>query len=315
MKKTIVPALLALGFAASCGGPGGGSDYDRSSTPPPPAPAMEAAGSYGAVGKMAADQSFSEPAPAETPDVEPGAEQYIAYSHSLGLRLPKGGVDQMMQAHVEACKSAGTDTCIVVNSNIYNSDEDYVSGNVSLRANPDWIDSFLAGIDEEAEEAGGEISSRSTRAEDLTRQIIDTDSRLDAQRTLQGRLEGLLERRDGTLGDLLQIERELARVTGDIESIEAQLKALRLRVSMSSLDISYETKLAAFSGSRANPLGEAIDNFFYNLSGAIAAVITAFAVGLPWLLLIGVFLWIWLKLVWPRVRRRKPGATPKAPKS
>ena len=107
------------------------------------------------------------------------------------------------------------------NKLIYNANEDYVSGNVSLRAKPDWIETFLAAIDEATEKAGGEVTSRSTRADDLTRQIIDTDSRLEAQKTLQTRLEGLLERRDGTLGDLLQIERELARVTGDIESIEA----------------------------------------------------------------------------------------------
>ncbi len=311
--RHMAPALAAIGLLAACGGSDGGGNYDRPTASPPP-PVMEEAADYGGVSKRAAGQAYGDPqsAPApDRPDAEPGAEQYIAYSHSLGLRLPKGGVDTMMQAHVKACQDAGTNTCIVINSNIYNSNEDYVSGNVSLRAKPDWIEAFLGAVDEATEEAGGEITSRSTRAEDLTREIIDTDSRLDAQRTLQGRLEGLLERRDGTLGDLLQIERELARVTGDIESIEAQLKALRLRVSMSSLDISYETKMPAFSGSRSNPLGEALGDFFYNLSAAIGAVITAFAVGLPWLLLIGLFLWIWLKLIWPRVRRRKQKPEPK----
>ncbi|MEM5518666.1 DUF4349 domain-containing protein [Henriciella sp. AS95] len=309
MKKLIVPALAAIALTAACGGPGGESsaDYDRPSSPPPPpppAPTMEMAadGVVGGMSKQAYSQSPSEPVRPDTPDAEPGAEQYIAYSHSLGLKLPKGGVDAMMQAHVDACKSAGTNTCIVINSNTYSYDEDQVNGNVSLRAKPEWIEQFLGAVDEATEAAGGEITSRSTRADDLTRQIIDTDSRLDAQRTLQGRLEGLLERRDGTLGDLLQIERELARVTGDIESIEAQLKALRLRVSMSSLDISYETIIPPFSSSRSNPLGEAFGDFFYNLSAAIGAVITAFAVGLPWLLLLGVFLWIWLKLIWPRMR-------------
>nr|WP_233356045.1 DUF4349 domain-containing protein [Henriciella aquimarina] len=308
--KQFAPALLAVGWLAACGGPGG-SEADRPASPPPPAP-MEVAESYGGVSKMAADQAYNDSAPApDRPDAEPGAEQYIAYSHSLGLRLPKGEVDAMMKAHVEACRSAGTSICIVINSNVYNANEDYMSGNLSLRAKPDWIETFLGAIDEATEEAGGEITSRSTRAEDLTRQIIDTDSRLDAQRTLRTRLEGLLERRDGTLGDLLSIERELARVTGEIESIEAQLKALRLRVSMSSLDISYETKVPPFSGSRSNPLGEALGDFFYNLSAAIASVITAFAVGLPWLILIGIFLWIWLKLIWPRIRRRKPSQTEK----
>ena len=211
----------------------------------------------------------------------------------------------MMAAHVEACRTAGASTCIVINSNIYSQEEDYASGNLSIRATPDWIEAFLGRVDAETETAGGEVTQRSTRAEDLTRQIIDTGARLDAQKTLQGRLLNLLERRDGELGELLQIEREIARVTGDIESIEAQLKTLRLRVSMSSLDINYQTKVPAFSGSRENPLGEAFGDFFYNLSAAIAAVITAFAVGLPWILLLALFLWIWLKLIWPRLRGKK----------
>ena len=309
MKKLIVPALAAFGVLAACGGPGSDvAEYDRSPVPPPPPPPVEMAmAADGFVGSQKMSYGGSEgeirPAPTpERPDAEPGAVQYIAYSHQLGLRLPKGGVKPMMQAHLDACRNAGTNTCIIINSNEYSNGEDNVSGNISLRAKPDWIDQFLGAVEEATETAGGEITNRSTQADDLTRSIIDTESRLNAQRTLQGRLEGLLERRDGTLGDLLQIERELARVTGDIESIEANLKALRLRVSMSSLDVNYQTKIPPFSNSRENPLGEAFGNFFYNLSAAIGAVITAFAVGLPWLLLIGVFLWIWLKLIWPRMR-------------
>ncbi|WP_233355758.1 DUF4349 domain-containing protein [Henriciella litoralis] len=305
IKKLIAPTVLALGLLAGCGGPdSGGIIADRGR--PSAAPVMEEATIYGGADQMAADESYGEPiAGPDRPDAEPGAEQYIAYSHSLGLRLPKGGVDAMMQAHVKACREAGTNTCIVINSNVYNSNEDYVSGNMSLRARPDWIETFLGAVDEATETAGGDITSRSTSAEDLTRSIIDTSSRLDAQKILQGRLEGLLERRDGTLGDLLQIERELARVTGEIESIEAQLKALRLRVAMSSLDISYETKREPFSASRGNPLGEAFGDFFYNLSMALGSVITAFAIGLPWLILLGILMFIWLRAIWPWVRRRR----------
>lgn len=296
-------SLLSL---AACGG-GGGADYERSRAAPSPVLAEESI-SYdediSLKSVAGAQASPAEPSP-ETGTGEPAAEQYIAYSHNLGLTLPKGGVEPMMAAHTEACRAAGTSTCIVINSNVYSQEEDYASGNLSIRATPDWIDNFMGLVEGDAEKAGGEITQRSTRAEDLTRQIIDTGARLDAQKTLRGRLLNLLERRDGELGELLQIERELARVTGDIESIEAQLKTLRLRVSMSSLDLNYQTKVPAFSGSRENPLGEAFGDFFYNLSGAIAAVITAFAVGLPWVLLLGVFLWIWLKLIWPRLRGKK----------
>lgn len=299
-------ALGTLGLAAC----GGGSDYDRSASAPAPVMADEALEFSGNASLKSAGAPRMESAPVTPPTGEPAVEQYIAYSHNLGLTLPRGGVDPMMAAHTAACRAAGTNTCIVINSNIYSQEEDYASGNLSIRATPDWIDTFMSSVEADTESAGGEITQRSTNAEDLTRQIIDTGARLDAQKTLQGRLLGLLERRDGELGELLQIERELARVTGDIESIEAQLKTLRLRVSMSSLTIGYQTKVPAFSGSRENPLGEAFGDFFYNLSSAIAAVITAFAVGLPWIILLGLFLWIWLKLIWPRLRGRK--AKPKS---
>ena len=304
--RTLLLSASLMGLAAC----GGGGSPDRAEMPPaPPAPVMSESAiefdtDIGLKARSGPQAGPQEGSPVPTAG-EPMAEQYIAYSHDLGLTLPKGGVDPMMSAHTNACRSAGTSTCIVINSNIYSQEEDYASGNLSIRATPEWIETFLGAIDADTEAAGGEVTQRSTRAEDLTRQIIDTGARLEAQKTLQGRLLSLLERRDGKLGELLQIERELARVTGDIESIEAQLKTLRLRVSMSSLNVNYQTKVPAFSGSRENPLGQAFGDFFYNLSAAIAAVITAFAVGLPWILLIGLFLWIWLKLIWPRLRGKK----------
>ncbi|HAW55622.1 MAG TPA: DUF4349 domain-containing protein, partial [Hyphomonas sp.] len=168
------------------------------------------------------------------------------------------------------------------------------------------IETFLEGVDAEAEQANGDVTNRQTTAEDLTVSIIDTDARLNAQQTLQKRLEELLANRDGELGDLLATERELARVNGEIDSLKSSLKTLMLRVQMSQLSVNYETKRNPVSQGALSPIGSAFGDFFYNLSSALAAVITAFAIGLPWLILIGAFLWIWLKLIWPRIRRKKP---------
>lgn len=299
MKKIIILALGAMALTA-CGGSGGASHEAMMPSPAPIANEMVQAKMDYAVEETA--DVGSAPVP-ETG--APAVEQFIAYSHNLGMAVPKGQVEGVLQSHINACQAAGTATCIVINSNVYSQDENYANGSLSLRATPDWIKTFMQTVESDAEKAGGEITQRSTFAEDLTRQILDTGARLDAQRTLQQRLLNLLERRDGSLSDLLEIEREYARVTGEIESIEAQLKTLRLRVAMSSLDINYSTKVPPFSATRENPLGQAFSDFFYNLSGAIAAVVTAFAVGLPWIVLIGVFLWIWLKLIWPRLRGRK----------
>jgi hypothetical protein len=296
--------ISTLGLAA-CGGPGR-SDYAESARPMAAPPPVEM--SMGA--KMANDGMYMEEMDAGGgPDGSAGgeaiAQQYIAYSHSLGMRLPVAAIEPTLQGHIDACNKAGPSVCMVTNSWMNSYSEDEASASLNLRATPDWIDQFLNGVEAEAKAAKGEITNRQTTAEDLTVSIIDTDARLKAQQTLQARLEQLLADRPGKLGELLETERELARVNGEIDSLKSSLAALRQRVNMSQLSISYETKRNPVSQGALQPLARAFGDFFYNLSSALAAVITVFAVGLPWLLLIGVFVWIWLKLIWPRIRRKK----------
>ncbi|MEL7480335.1 MAG: DUF4349 domain-containing protein [Pseudomonadota bacterium] len=300
----ITAAALVL---AACGGSGGGDTSALLET-------KDMVASEAAPGRFRAAPAPApsalqapplEPAPSDDPVTDDTGEQFIAYSHSIGLRLPLEAVEPAMQGHVTACRAVGPSVCIVTNSNLSKQSDDYSSGYLSLRAKPEWIESFLDTIDAAAEEAGGEVSQRSSRAEDLTRVILDTDARLNAQTVLKARLETLLETRDGELSDFLAIERELARVTGEIESITSQLKAMRLRVSMSELSLNYETKRSLVSGGRRNPLLRAFGDFFYNLSEALASVITFFALALPWLFVIGFLLFIWLRAIWPWVRKRR----------
>jgi hypothetical protein len=292
---TSLLAIAAIALAA-CGGQG---SADRNAmAPPPPAPtAMMSEQAYQAAPMQDASGGA---APADD-----ALQQYIAYSHSLGLRLPIAAIEPVMQGHIAACSAAGPAECIVTSSYLNKDSEEWASGSLYLRATPDWIETFLKGVDAEADAANGEVTSRQTTAEDLTVTIIDTNARLHAQEALQKRIEDLLENRPGDLGELLDTERELARVNGEIDSLKSSMKALMQRVNMSQLSVSYETKRNPVSSSALSPLGDAFGGFFYNLSSALAAVITAFAVGLPWLILIGVFLWLWLKLIWPRIRRKK----------
>ncbi|MBL8200929.1 MAG: DUF4349 domain-containing protein [Chromatiales bacterium] len=144
-----------------------------------------------------------------------------------------------------------------------------------------------------------------TNAQDLTRQIIDTDARLKAQAGLRRRPEGLLETRNAGLEDLLGIERELARVNGDIDALTTTIRTLRLRVALYDLAISYETRERSVTATTFDPLTRALAGFLGNFTAALGAAITAFATGLPWLLLAGLVLWLWVKLLRPRFRRAR----------
>ncbi len=298
-RVSLAAAASAI-LLAACGA----SDraYESSPAMAPPAPEM--------LEKMAG-APMEDAVAAEGGEAAPdtaGAVQYIAYSHSIGLRIPVAAIEPTMQAHIDACNKAGPAVCVVTNSWLNAYSETEANASLNIRATPAWINTFLSGIEAEAEAVKGEVTNRQTTAEDLTVTIIDTDARLKAQILLQARIEELLADRPGNLGELLETQRELARVNGEIDSLTSSLAALRQRVNMSQLSVGYETKTDPLSQGALEPLGNAFGSFFYNLASAVAAVVTAFAVGLPWLILIGALLWIWLRLIWPRIRRKKPPA-------
>lgn len=299
LRFSMAAAAASVFALASCGA----SDraYESSPAMAPPEAAKMADATYAAAEESAEGGSAAPEAPA-------GSVQYIAYIHSIGMSLPVQAIEPTLQAHVDACNKAGPAVCVVTNSWLNAYSEDQASASLNLRATPAWIETFLGGIEAEAAAAKGEITSRQTQAEDLTVSIIDTDARLNAQTLLQARIEQLLKDRPGNLGELLETQRELARINGEIDSLKSSLAALRLRVNMSQLSVSYETKTNPLSQGALSPLGDAFGNFFYNFARALAAVINAFAGGLPWLLLLGAMLAIWLRLIWPRIRRKKPPA-------
>lgn len=243
-----------------------------------------------------------EPGSDEAP--EPQTETYLAYRYAYGLRAPAEAVRPLVQQHQQTCEAAGPSLCQIVNSNVTEAGSDRVSARLVIRAEPGWLTTFREGLEADAENAGGEVTSSSQSAEDLTRPILDTQARLDAQIQLRERLTGLLDRQGANIEELIRVERELARVNGDIESATAQLRAMRARVSMSIADLTYQSEIRPISQSTVNPVAEAFRDFAGIVLGGLAVMIRLIAGILPWLILI--IPAVWLLARWRRgVNRRK----------
>jgi len=82
----------------------------------------------------------------------------------------------------------------------------------------------------------GDEELRSVTAEDVTRQTIDLEARLKSARELRDRLRALLAQAKN-VPEILEVERELARVQAEVESMEAFLQSLRQRVALSRIDL------------------------------------------------------------------------------
>ena len=124
---------------------------------------------------------------------------------------------------------------------------------------------------------------------------------------MRERLEDLLAHRPGKLSELLEVERELANVQGEIDAMESNLAVMKARVSMSLLTIDYASAGAPVTDTTFAPIGDALQNFFGYIAQGIAIMITLIAVLAPW----GLLAWLvaWLVLRWRRTRRERVAAT------
>ena len=309
--------LATAALCAACDG--GGNDRPVGA----PEPAMEEYGETDTIvvtGSRVRSAKMASPAPVDmvSADVASGnmasgggddeadasIPRQLAYEYSASLRLPAQAVPDVVSEHETRCMQAGPKVCQVISSNVTEANPEYIHGNLEIRAAKAFMDEFRNGLAEDAEEADGQLVSMSARAEDLTRQITDTTARLEAQKTLRDRLLRLLERETDDVGDLLQIERELARVQSEIESAESWLRTLRARVSMDRLTVSYQSIPKAVTPQTAQPLRDALTSFASDLAWSLAEVIGFIARLIPWMIVIVPGLWL-LRALWRSWRKKK----------
>jgi len=88
----------------------------------------------------------------------------------------------------------------------------------------------------------GSVASRRVSAEDVTEEAIDLDARLQSLLASRDRLRKLHDSA-ATVTEVITVERELARVQGEVDSLEGRLKHLRGAASLASVDLSIRKRI------------------------------------------------------------------------
>ncbi|MFT3764877.1 MAG: DUF4349 domain-containing protein [Minicystis sp.] len=90
-------------------------------------------------------------------------------------------------------------------------------------------------------EEAGDMIHRHVAAQDVTEEFRDLEIRLKSARAVQQRLTELLARA-AKVEESIAIERELDRVSGEIERIEGRMKFLRDRAVFSTITVTFDAK-------------------------------------------------------------------------
>jgi anti-sigma factor RsiW len=108
----------------------------------------------------------------------------------------------------------------------------------------------------------GRVQTESQAGEEVTQQHADLAARLITSRGTEERLRAILQQRTGRVSDILEVEEEIARVRGEIETMEADQQTLEHRVDFATVDILLAEQFKAQLNSPADSATTRIHNAF-----------------------------------------------------
>jgi hypothetical protein len=99
----------------------------------------------------------------------------------------------------------------------------------------------------------GRVENEQRSGNEVTQQYVDLVARLNNARNTEQRLIEVLRERTGKVGDVLEVEKEIARVRGEIERMQAEQKHLENQVTFATVQIELrEERKAALEAAPAS---------------------------------------------------------------
>jgi len=145
----------------------------------------------------------------------------------------------------------------------------------------------------------GRVESEVQTGEDITAQYVDLDARLTNARNTEQRLTELLRQRTGKLSDVLEVEREIERVRGEIERQEAEKKNLAQRVEFASVNVRVREEIVRSDSVLDRLRNSAAEGYHIAVDGLIAAAVFLLSYG-PSILILVAVLFVPARLIWVR---------------
>ncbi len=160
---------------------------------------------------------------------------------TLRFVIRNGSIDLTVENTRETIKTIQTLVTaaegIISYSNVYEFREGLYAANLTIRVPQDRFDAVMSQL-----EPLGKAANIQTGQDDVTMQYVDLESRLNNQKAQEARLVEILEMAEN-VEEVLEVERELFRVRGEIESMTSQFNYLKDQVSYSTINISLREEI------------------------------------------------------------------------
>ncbi|MFK4546139.1 hypothetical protein RKD29_005735 [Streptomyces tendae] len=286
----LVTALAVTGCSASdSGSDAGGNAKAAAPQQGSPAEGSQADGKAGAAGE------------AGTADTGASAPPKLAPSHVVRTVSLSVQVEDTPRA-LDAARTATEDAGGYVGDESTTRDaEGHERTEVTLRVPVARYEDVLDDL-----EGAGKLLRRDAKAEDVTDQVVDVDSRVKSQRASVARVRELMDRAT-KLSDVVALEGELSTRQAELEALLARQAALKDRTSLATITLS----LSQTPIEHVEKKDDEDPGFLDALAGGWDAFVTmlrwvAVVLGavLPFAAAAALLVLLWLRVVRPRLPRR-----------
>ncbi len=210
------------------------SKTDEDSAPPaPPEPPAEAAPGRNEFGAPAPAQAPAAPKPekkGEPSKDQPKAPDGAIEAHETSMLIYTARVTMAVYQ---------VDQGLVAVEKIAKDNGGYLSikhdREIVIRIPRNRFEPALAQIDKI-----GDVLHRDIQAQDVTDEFVDTEIRIKNARAMQVRLKILLDK--ASVKEALEIEKEMRRVTEELELLEGKLKLLKDKIAFSTITVVFEAR-------------------------------------------------------------------------
>ncbi|MFJ5302359.1 DUF4349 domain-containing protein [Streptomyces sp. NPDC088350] len=182
---------------------------------------------------------------------------------------------------------------------------------VVLRVPTDKYDEVLTDL-----EGTGKLLDRTAKAQDVTDQVVDVESRITSQRASVARVRELMDRAT-KLSDVVELEGELSTRESDLEALLAQQASLKDRTSLATITLSLSQTPVAKAAAKDGTPGfvDAVAGGWHVFVTMLRWIALALGAVLPFAAVAALALVLWLRLVRPRRAAAVPAATGVGPLS
>jgi hypothetical protein len=233
------------------------------------------------------------------PSPPPGviAGRFIAVTHRFVVEASETELAKAWESVLKSCEHLD---CEVLSSSITSKTASSPpKGEISLRIAPGNLDRFFDSLTQMVT-----VIEHTTESADKTTEVVDTEAKLKNKTEFRDRLRRMLAKSPGSVKEVIEVERELADVQAEIDSLSTIQKSLQNQTQKIAVYIEFMPKRSVSRTGALAPIANAWNQSGSVIAESLGSLIIFIVAIIPWLVLIIPAIWIIAKLLRRRSRKK-----------